>query len=84
MKTIDELRNTILQGHVLDKLKEIPDHSIDMVITSPPYFNLRDYKTSLVWWDETGDCLIDEYEDTPLYNNREYICKYCDKDFKNV
>src|SRR3990167_7085619 len=34
---------TILQGHVLDKLKELPDQSIQCVVTSPPYFGLRDY-----------------------------------------
>lgn len=30
--------NTILFGHVLDKLKEIPDESIDVCVTSPPYW----------------------------------------------
>ncbi|HUD11736.1 MAG TPA: site-specific DNA-methyltransferase [Candidatus Saccharimonadia bacterium] len=36
-------RNTILQGDALTKLKELPSASIDCVITSPPYFQLRDY-----------------------------------------
>ena len=35
--------NTILQGDALAKLKELPDESIDMVMTSPPYWALRDY-----------------------------------------
>jgi len=30
-------------GSVFDKIKEIGDESIDCVVTSPPYFNLRDY-----------------------------------------
>lgn len=34
---------TILQGDVLDKLKEISDESIDCIISSPPYWGLRDY-----------------------------------------
>src|SRR3990167_5198884 len=34
---------TILKGHVLDKLKELPDQSVHMVCTSPPYWGLRDY-----------------------------------------
>ena len=34
---------TILQGDVLDKLKEIPDGIIDTIISSPPYWGLRDY-----------------------------------------
>lgn len=35
----------ILEGNCLTKLKEIPDNSIQMCVTSPPYFNLRDYGT---------------------------------------
>jgi site-specific DNA-methyltransferase (adenine-specific) len=36
-------RNTILVGDVLDRLADLPTGSIDCVITSPPYFQLRDY-----------------------------------------
>lgn len=35
----------ILDGNCLTKLKELPDNSIQMCVTSPPYFNLRDYGT---------------------------------------
>jgi len=35
--------NIILQGDALTKLKELPDKSINMVMTSPPYWALRDY-----------------------------------------
>ena len=37
-------RNTILLGDVIDRLKELDSDSIDCLITSPPYYNLRDYK----------------------------------------
>ena len=30
-------------GNCLDKLQEIPENSIHCCVTSPPYFNLRDY-----------------------------------------
>lgn len=33
----------ILVGDVRDRLKELPDASINCVITSPPYFAMRDY-----------------------------------------
>jgi DNA modification methylase len=33
----------ILQGNCLDKLKELPDQSVNTCITSPPYWGLRDY-----------------------------------------
>ncbi|MBU0760506.1 MAG: site-specific DNA-methyltransferase [Nanoarchaeota archaeon] len=35
--------NCILQGNAKDTLKTIPNESIDMCITSPPYWALRDY-----------------------------------------
>lgn len=37
------MKNTILFGDVLGRLKEIPDGSVQCVVTSPPYFGLRDY-----------------------------------------
>jgi site-specific DNA-methyltransferase (adenine-specific) len=36
-------RNTILVGDAAEKLKTLPAASVDCVITSPPYWNLRDY-----------------------------------------
>jgi site-specific DNA-methyltransferase (adenine-specific) len=37
-------RNHILVGDALDTLRQLPDASADMVLTSPPYFRLRDYQ----------------------------------------
>ena len=34
---------SFLQGDVFDKLKDLDDNSIDCVVTSPPYWGLRDY-----------------------------------------
>lgn len=36
-------RNRIIVGDAIDRLRRLPDASIDSVITSPPYFRLRDY-----------------------------------------
>ena len=33
----------IIQGNCIDKIKELEDNSIDCVVSSPPYFGLRDY-----------------------------------------
>jgi len=33
----------LIQGDCLEKMKELPDESVDMVMTSPPYWALRDY-----------------------------------------
>jgi len=35
-----------LQGNCIDKIKELEDNSIDCVVSSPPYFGLRDYGTA--------------------------------------
>lgn len=43
MYEIDKIKNTILNGDVLEQLKRIPDNSINMCITSPPYWAMRDY-----------------------------------------
>ncbi len=36
-------RNTILTGDALTRLRELSSGSVDCVVTSPPYFGLRDY-----------------------------------------
>lgn len=36
-------RNTILVGDALERLRPLPDGCVDTIVTSPPYFNLRDY-----------------------------------------
>jgi DNA modification methylase len=37
------MKATILVGDVLHRIKEIPDNSVQCVVTSPPYWGLRDY-----------------------------------------
>ena len=36
-------RNTIHTGDATETLQELPSESVNMVMTSPPYWNLRDY-----------------------------------------
>ncbi|RKY40324.1 MAG: hypothetical protein DRP85_08755, partial [Candidatus Makaraimicrobium thalassicum] len=43
-------------GHVLDILKQMPDEFVDCVVTSPPYWGLRDYNTKPQIWDGDPDC----------------------------
>lgn len=38
--------DTIIQGNNQETLKNIPENSVDCVVTSPPYFGLRDYGTA--------------------------------------
>ena len=50
------LFHMIIQGNVLDGLKRLPDDSIDTVMTSPPYWGLRDYKLPPTVWDADTNC----------------------------
>jgi len=52
-----ETDNGVLyQGHVLEVLKKMPDKSVDCIFTSPPYYGLRKYDTSLQIWDAESEC----------------------------
>jgi DNA modification methylase len=49
--------NTVMQGHVLDKLRELPNDCVDVVVTSTPYYGLRDYGPDCVSvWNNQVDC----------------------------
>lgn len=42
-QNISEWTNDIHQGDVLETLREMPESSVHCVMTSPPYYGLRDY-----------------------------------------
>lgn len=46
----------ILEGDVMEMLRTLPDESVQCVVTSPPYWGLRDYGTAQ--W-QGGDVLCD-------------------------
>ena len=52
--------NSIIHGDCLEVMKDIDDKSIDMVLTSPPYDNLRTYNGSLEWGEHVWKPVIDE------------------------
>lgn len=67
------IKITLMKGHVLDCLKKIPDESVDMVVTSPPYFHLRKYpEEANVVWSEDKNC----EHDFELYEKSGF-CKKC-------
>lgn len=41
MKTIDKLKNKVIQGDCLEILKQIPDKSINLILQDPPYFTTK-------------------------------------------
>lgn len=49
MKSLSTIINTVICGDVLKTLRTFPIDCIDCVITSPPYWQLRDYGWSGQW-----------------------------------
>lgn len=47
---------SIIQGNALEVLRRLPDDSIDMCVTSPPYWRLRSYQTEPQVWGGSHDC----------------------------
>ena len=47
-----EPKATLYQGHALEVLREMPAESVDCVVTSPPYWGLRTYKTEPIVWGD--------------------------------
>jgi DNA modification methylase len=53
--------NQIIQGQTLDCLKELDDNSIQLCITSPPYYQMRDYKIpGQIGWESSPKEYIDK------------------------
>ena len=46
----------IQQGDVLDRLRSMDSESVHCVVTSPPYWGLRDYGLPPTIWDEEEGC----------------------------
>lgn len=42
-ETYDFLKNVVINADVLETLKLVPDESVHLTFTSPPYYNARDY-----------------------------------------
>jgi DNA modification methylase len=56
--------NRVHCGHVLDMLAGVPDETIQCVVTSPPYWGLRDYGIPPSIWDGDSGCQH-EFTETP-------------------
>jgi DNA modification methylase len=48
--------NKIYCGNAFDVLKRFPFKSVSMIVTSPPYWNQRNYGSKNVLWREYGGC----------------------------
>jgi len=67
--------NKIILGNALNILKTLPAESVNCVVTSPPYFSLRDYGIEPVIWDGDKNCKheFNEYDSKLLHENRQNL-----------
>ena len=65
----------ILEGNVLETLKDLPACSVQCVVTSPPYYGLRDYGTAK-WEGGNPECQhLDEYAKAEQERNRKGLAR---------
>jgi DNA modification methylase len=60
---------TFHQGDSREVLKTIPDESFNTVVTSPPYWGLRDYGLPPAVWSGDATC-VHEFGEETLHRNR--------------
>ena len=41
---------TLICGDCIEKMAEMPDNSVDLTVTSPPYDDLITYEDECEWW----------------------------------
>lgn len=70
-------KNKIYTGHALEILKSFDDKSINMCITSPPYWSLRDYNTTPVKWNDDWNGELGAEPDFEQYIN--HLCDVFDE-----
>lgn len=49
------MRNTVIFSDALTALRTLPDELVQVCVTSPPYFALREYDNHRQWFDEPSD-----------------------------
>ncbi len=67
-----EMNINIRNGNVIDELKKIPDESVDCVVSSPPYYSLRDYSGVAVYSDESID-KVKGIASSDLQKHRDHV-----------
>jgi len=72
-----ELINKIIVGDSLNSLKQLPNGAVDCVVTSPPYWGLRNYGTNPVTWNDGWQGELGAEPDFDMYI--EHLCSIFDE-----
>ncbi len=68
----------VYPGDCRDVLNTLEKGSVDLVVTSPPYWNLRDYRTEPLVWDGLPDCDHEwGKEDEAISDHAGAFCTKC-------
>ena len=62
----------LMNGNVLEMLRNIPDESVDCVVSSPPYYGLRDYSGVATYVSDDYDELL-RIANIDLQNHRDRV-----------
>lgn len=76
MYNIDQIRNKVICGDSKTILKDFPSNSVDLVVTSPPYFNLRNYQHN----DQIGS----EKDPEHYIHNLKFVFANCKRVLKKT
>ena len=52
-------KNTLYNCDCLDLMKTINDNTIQLTVTSPPYYNLKQYEDGFSYWKSYNDYIED-------------------------
>lgn len=61
------MSSQIINADVFEGLRQIPDHSVSMVVTSPPYYGLRVYGIPPRTWSDGTISVLGEESSVQLY-----------------
>ena len=56
---IEPFLDSLIQGHAAEVMAAMPDGSVDLIVTSPPYWNAVEYEGQPVAWATYEDYLAD-------------------------
>lgn len=66
MKQIDYINKVFFKDARM--MKELPDNSVQLIVTSPPYFNIKDYSLDGYQKNKTSEKVNGQIGDIPEYN----------------
>lgn len=71
---LEEIKNKIILGDCVEQMRKLPDESIDLIVSSPPYYNLREYSQWKTYEDHLKDVEVWFKEMYRILKKGGHIC----------